>query len=296
MNQEQKQNEENKQGISFSEFLESVPPNKIVRIEPFNCDEHGESYKFKLPVIQLYCSSEFCSGARFFESEESNIYLRRKGRHELEFVEYSCKNCQQTHKIYAIAITLTKEEEPQGIAFKFGEFPSFGPPTPPKLIEIIGPDKELYLMGRRCENQGLGIGAYVYYRRVVENQKNRIFDKIISVVQKASPKDEVIKELQDAKNETQFSKAVESIKRALPESLLIEKHNPLTILYRALSEGVHDKSDRECLELAGNVRVVLTELAGRLAQALKDEAELKNAVSKLMTQKKQKANKASPHT
>jgi hypothetical protein len=49
-----------------------------------------------------------------------------------------------------------------------------------------------------------------------------------------------------------------------------------------LSTGLHDKSDEECLELAQSIRAVLVELAERLGQALKDEAELKTAVSRLM--------------
>ena len=63
-----------------------------------------------------------------------------------------------------------------------GEYdPPFGPPTPARVITLIGPDKEYYLKGRRAENQGMGIGAFSYYRRVVENQKNRIIDEVITI-------------------------------------------------------------------------------------------------------------------
>ena len=41
-------------------------------------------------------------------------------------------------------------------------------------MKLVGPDRDDFLKGRRCENQGLGVGAFIYYRRVVENQKNRI--------------------------------------------------------------------------------------------------------------------------
>lgn len=46
------------------------------------------------------------------------------------------------------------------------------------MISLIGPDKELYLQGRRSESRGFGIGAFSYYRRVVENQKSRIIEEI----------------------------------------------------------------------------------------------------------------------
>ena len=57
---------------------------------------------------------------------------------------------------------------------------------------------------------------------------------------------------------------------------------PLTLLHPALSEGIHAKTDEECLELATSIRVVLIELAERIAAALKEEAELKSAVSRLI--------------
>jgi uncharacterized protein YjaG (DUF416 family) len=86
----------------------------------------------------------------------------------------------------------------------------------------------------------------------------------------------------EAEAETQFSTAIEKIKAAIPESLRINGHNPLTLLHTALSEGLHEKTDEECLELATSIRLVLTELAERISTALKDEAELRDAVTKLL--------------
>src|SRR5690606_30885251 len=139
--------------------------------------------------------------------------------------------------------------------------------------------------GRRCENQGLGVGAFVYYRRVVENQKNRIFDEIIRVSQHLGADGQLLADLEAAKNETQFTKAVDTIKHALPQSLLVNGHNPLSLLHSALSEGVHELTDAQCLDLASSVRIVLIELADRLSQAMKDEVELNEAVNRLARKK-----------
>lgn len=45
---------------------------------------------------------------------------------------------------------------------------------------------------------------------------------------------------------------------------------------------MHELSDEQCLQVAHDVRVVLVELAERLGQALKDEAEINSAISRLM--------------
>ena len=68
----------------------------------------------------------------------------------------------------------------------------------------------------------------------------------------------------------------------MPQSLLIGGHyNPLTLLHKALSVGLHEQTDAYCLELAHDIRLVLGELAERLSSALKDEAELNEAVARL---------------
>jgi hypothetical protein len=94
---------------------------------------------------------------------------------------------------------------------------------------------------------------------------------------------ELIATLTAAKTENQFLKAVESVKDAMPQSLLIGgHHNPLTLLHKALSVGLHEQTDTRCLELAHDIRLVLGELAERLSVALKDEAELNAAVVLLL--------------
>lgn len=168
-----------------------------------------------------------------------------------------------------------------GEARKLGELPQLGPPVSPLVFKLVGPDRDLFLAGRRSENQGLGIGAFAYYRRVVESQKNRIFERIIRIAEKFDLDAELISELRKPQNETQFRKAVEAIKHAMPETLLMNGHNPLQLLYMALSKGIHEQSDEECLSRARDIRIVLTGLADRLAQLLKDEAELSEAVARL---------------
>jgi hypothetical protein len=185
------------------------------------------------------------------------------------------------------------EAHGSGDCYKFGELPPYGSPTPPRLLRLFEKERETYLKGRRCENQGLGIGAFTYYRRVVENQKNRILDEVIKVSRKTGAPPEMLQALDRAKNESQFSKALASVKDAVPQVLLINGcHNPLTLLHSALSGGLHEKTDEECLELAHTVRIVLVELADRLGQALKDEAELNTAITRLSQANKKNENRS----
>lgn len=262
--------------MSFAEFLESVPPSQDIAIENLT-DTKGN---VNIPQLQLYCGDELCGGTRFFRLDDrSNMFHITEDF--LLYLCYKCSNCLKSTKTFSLCLSKIDYKEKTGNAYKFGEYPVYGPPTPSKLIKMIGPDREIFLKGRRCENQGLGIGAFVYYRRVVENQKSRILDEIIKVATKIGASEDSLKKLKDAKQETQFSKALASVRDAIPQSLLINGQNPLVLLHSALSEGLHDRTDEHCLEIAQAVRIVLAELSERLSQALKDEAELNGAVSKL---------------
>ncbi len=278
--------------MSLVDFLESIPPNQLIAIGDLASREwhpdRGRSVdQLRTPDLQLHCPNDACNGTRFFRCVTQRNPVLPDNDFAFSYVSYFCSNCQNTRKIFSIGAKVDAEGSASGKAYRFGELPPFGPPTPTRLITLIGPDRDEFLKGRRCENQGLGVGAFTYYRRVVENQKGRILTQIAKVAAKLDAGPEQLTALQNAIGETQFSRALSIAKDALPQSLLINGHNPMGLLHGALSEGVHGRSDEECLEIAGSVRVVLAELSERLAQALKDEAELSKALATLMSRKRE---------
>lgn len=271
--------------IVFTEFLESRPPGTITNVTDLAQPRYYSSggyagHQLVTPDIQLHCANDACGGTRFYRRIGESPPDIPDNSWRFLYLTYQCSNCRNSEKTFSLAAQRDEGAE-TGRCYKFGELPEFGPLTAARLIKLIGPDRELFLKGRRCENQGLGIGAFVYYRRVVENQRNRILDEIIKVSRKLGAPAEAVEKLEAAKAETQFSKALSAVRDAIPQALLINGHNPLLLLHAALSDGLHDRTDEHCLELASSVRVVLAELSERLAQALKDEAELNRALAKL---------------
>jgi hypothetical protein len=98
--------------------------------------------------------------------------------------------------------------------------------------------------------------------------------------------------LEAARKETQFKKSMEMVKDAIPESLLISGHNPLTLLHTALSRGLHAQDDATCLALARDIRIVLTDLAEKISAALKEHAELTQALSRILQENSKKESGA----
>ena len=269
--------------VTMKQFLEEVPPGQTVFVsdlnETKNNNRGGFYYPINLPVLNLYCGTPVtCEGIRLFRSQsEANV---TPNQHEQRFLTYVCKNCSASIKIFAIRVR-PDGGGPGGVVWKFGEMPAFGPPLPARLLRLLGDDAGLFLKGRIAENQGLGIAAFAYYRRVVENQKGALLDELIRVSKVIGANSDVVAGLEKAKSGFQFAGAVEEVQAAIPPALLINNENPLTLLHNAFSRGLHAGSDAECLNDATAARVVLAEMVRRMADAMKDEAEIKSSVSRL---------------
>ena len=172
--------------VSFANFLEETPPSRNVEIAGL-CREKispngSKYYQLAHPEIELHC--EKCNGLRVFRFDDASAEIFDKTSETLQtFVTYECSNCQEVDNIFSLWAKRTSQTT--GTCYKFGELPVYGPRTPGRLIKLFEEERETFFKGRRCESQGLGIGAFVYYRRVVENQKNRILDEIIRVAEKS---------------------------------------------------------------------------------------------------------------
>ena len=253
---------EEKALIPFKEFLERVHPSLESNVSglwksPLASLVLSGQAPIELirPDLRLHC--ERCEGERTFRCEAEKVLLRMESANT-RVISYFCGDCREQEKSFSLSLIVNSHGS--GIAFKYGEKPPFGVPVPNKLLRLFGDDRENFLKGRRCENQGLGVGAFAYYRRVVENRKNDIFEEIIRVCETVGAPRELVEELGGAKKEISFTKAMEQIKTALPEGLLIGGHNPLLALHNALSIHLHNESDAKCLESAHDIQLVLTDL------------------------------------
>jgi hypothetical protein len=215
--------------IPFKEFLEAVHPSVVKRVAGLGQEKNrpiatGKYWGILTPPLRLFCPA--CEGERTFRSNEDYPPLTL-GTVNGMFMSYLCSDCRKATKLFSLWILPSKDG--RGRVYKYGEKPPFGVPVPNKLLRLFGSDGKTFSKGRHCENQGLGIGAFAYYRRVVENHKNEIFDQIINVCEtlKASPK--LIEELGRAKDEVSFTQAVRDIKTALPDAYCLARRTELGI-------------------------------------------------------------------
>lgn len=289
--------------IPWPEFLADTPPGRVHHVSRVWSDVVpdvqitgiGSGYatteptqlKLASPEIDLYCDSDQCSAVMAHDGElvHGDGPLHRD-KFASFMLSYVCRHCLVHTKLIAVMARTARLEgwkSSHGCAAKLGEWPPFGPHIPTKAIELFSPYRDLFFQGRRAESQGMGVGAFAYYRRVVESSKDLIFEQIIKVLKRTgSQKDSTFAaDLETAKKQPQFTTAVDSIKAALPESLMVKGKNPLLLLHKALSHDLHAGTDEEALEKAQAIRLVLVELAERMAHVMKDDRELTDAVKLL---------------
>ena len=135
--------------------------------------------------------------------------------------------------------------------------------------------------------------AYAYYRRIIENLIDKLLDMVPDLLD-GSDKEQYLKALEETKHNINASEKIDLVKDLLPESLRPGGVNPLSALHQSLSEGLHAKSDDECIELATSIRLVLTYLVEQIAQKRKSSAQFTDGMKKLLDKKSSKMKPKRP--
>ena len=266
----------------LNNFILNSPPSTMESYQ-INTNIPGLPVNINIPDLETYCQNDKCKerGSTQYKCAQSYLFFDERKMMYMEY-EYTCKNCTVNKLRFFLGALIPKNSTVVNL-IKIGEWPPLAHITPTKLLSIFGDKKDFYLKGKKCEREGLGIGAFVYYRRIVEETKNELFDLIISALKETNTEEQVISEFTKAKEQKSFERSVEKVKSIFPQELKIEGQNPLTLLHKALSIGVHKMSDKECLYKAKHIRIILFEFINRLNLVSEEKAELKEAIKKLST-------------
>lgn len=244
-----------------------------------------------LPVLRMHCNSDECSvdqnfdGIRLVTKQDSmNIF---KDIRSCQIATYKCRNCEEhVFMIFRLGYSKNEKGESQLVAIKIAQDPIPNNRIVQPVTEFLygTSDWSLYLKAAKLEEQGYGIAAMAYLRRVVNNTWDRLIDEMLLFAE--DPK--VIASLKQSKGAWQFEKAVDPVKLYIPSSFMIEGENPLVLMYNAFSGGLHSYSEERCLEVAKNARTVFERTLTNLEHLKKEKKEIKAAVSYLKKSHKSK--------
>ncbi len=277
---------------TLAQFLSSTPPSSEQGVKTAVTPEQYR-WKIELPAVLIHCSNKICSGQHWFDPADATVDLYfgdKKTFTDVKAWKYICRHCRTSIKTYAVLIRAVRPESVAALMLsesvlsmsKIGELPTFGVPAPQVLKGFLKDDAELFEKGRKSEAEGLGIGAFTYYRRIVDNQKAHLIGAVRSVAQMdGGSNPALVAALADAEAADGFTRAYEALKGHMPASLRISGHDPLQLLYDQTSHGLHNLSDAECLARAATIREVMSAMAARVQELLRSHEALARAVGQL---------------
>lgn len=147
---------------------------------------------------------------------------------------------------------------------KVGQFPMQAVRVPNSIEKRLGASADFYRKALTSRNEGYGIAAVAYFRRVVEDKTNELIDIVAEAAEAYSVPADEVKKIRAAKNEKTYEDKLKVAAEAIPEVLKPDGANPFQAMYGILSAGIHTQSEEECLQIADDTREIFDYLFDRL--------------------------------
>ncbi|HEC38108.1 MAG TPA: hypothetical protein ENI29_07720 [bacterium] len=195
---------------------------------------------------------------------------------------YICASCEKFNRIFSLRVGKNRQS-----IEKVGQYPPWDINIKKNLIKLLGEYSENYKKGKTCESQSYGIGAFAYYRRIVEDIIGELLEIIqdLMIGEELEKYQEVLEKVRNTKNST---KKIALVKDLLPPILKTEQFNPLKTIHDALSKGLHGRTDEECLEDADSIRTSLVFLVDAILSRRKGQQEYTKNMKKIIEKQRKR--------
>ncbi len=249
-------------------FLETYPLYKWIEFQATEDHEKYKDVKVHPPAVNLDCS--ICESKQTYRVYEDGSLANFGGHHDNNIyrLEYVCAGCKSANIEFLLFVHRSNGHDAESKKYlykmkiqKIGQFPAWSINPDPGISKLLGEHVDTYKKGLVCESQGYGIGAFAYYRRIVEDNVESLLNQIKELVEDET---DVVKGIEEVKAEHNTEQRIRIASTVLPESLQVAGNNPLSVIYSALSEGLHVQDDETCLNLAHNIREALTYLVHQI--------------------------------
>jgi hypothetical protein len=216
--------------------------------------------------IKMLCSHMKCGYETLWELPNTKVYFKN------DFVnqrEYECRNCGANTAYYCF---IWQEREKDNVFVKVGQFPELEERVPEGLEHSLGEfDVKLYKNALRMRNFNLGVAAVAYMRRVIENRMNDMLEILHESAITHNAPAALLARHEAIKKERRFSEKIDYAGELLPLSLRPPgKPNPMAILHELASEGLHAKTDEECVDIFDTCRKTFEYVFGKLRVETED--------------------------
>jgi len=233
------------------------------------------------PAINMHCS--ICGSDQTFNMV-NRYYEQRGASAPLKGVVvravYKCASCEESLRFFFLKLG------PEGnYVMKVGQEPPWDISLDRTLENMLGDHSEYYSKGLVCESQGYGIGAFSYYRRIVEEIIDELLLEIADLMTDEE-QERYLDTLEQVKTTTVTQDKIDLVKDLLPPILRPDGMNPLSMLHSVLSQGLHGELDEQSIELAMTVREVLIFLVNQVTASREAARSFTASMRKLLSRRK----------
>lgn len=263
--------------MPIKEFLEQYQLYRRFATDPAGYPPNiVQLYK---PNLHMYC--ERCDSEQTLSLDPQYAYSgkfdpREQPRGKTIAAFYKCTNCYEITRAFLIKIALDGTW-----MMKVGQYPQPIPDVGSSLARHLGDNLDNYRRGLACEAESFGIGAFAYYRRVLEDVLQSLLENIPDLMS-GEEKPRYEEALTRTKASHVAEEKIRLVKDLLPATLKMDGVNPLGVLYDALSGGLHGQSDQECMETAVLVRESLSFLVTQVLKTKQEKKEFSDNMKKLL--------------
>ena len=263
----------------------------------FKCNR--PEYVNRLPKININMHCSICKDTRTFilinryymknnfiiDIDKSNIVYPIEIYSYL-ILSYICASCRKFSRFFNLRVIGKSGTKSMEIE-KVGQYPPWNINIERNLKEILKNYSENYKKGKTCESQSYGIGAFAYYRRIVEDVIGELLESIqdLMIGEELEKYQEALEEVRKTKN---TADKIALVKDLLPPILKPEQFNPLKTIHDVLSKGLHGKTDEECLDDAELIRTSLVFLVNAILSRRKGQQEYTESMKKIIEKQRKK--------
>jgi len=219
----------------------------------------GDQVKVVPQHLSLFCDN--CNKDTFWET---HIYAGLNNKEGFTEKQYKCRNCGNRTVTYYFY--WNKQKNNTTLFFKVGQYPELEERVSDTLkTALSAEDLKVYKNALRMRNFNLGIAAVAYMRRVVENRMSDMLEVLYEAARVHNAPPEVLSKHEEMMKEKRFSVRVDYAGDLLPESLRPKgQPNPMAILHELASEGLHIKTDEECVDIFDACRQTFEFVFGKM--------------------------------
>jgi hypothetical protein len=245
--------------------------------------------------ISFDCWHEKCSKETSWLRTDEPVVVgssERGGRpadYDIKSCSYRCVKCQEyvltvVYRVIERGKTVVRPRLATGVSsrptdppavvnvvtqvMKVGQYPAPSVTLPKDLERNLGEDAaQFYRRARICRNNGFGLAAATYIRRVVEDKTNELIELAAEVAESHQLDEATVAAIRLAADSTVYTRFEDKLQYAstvFPATLLVGDYNPLKTLYSLVSEGIHGLSEEECISIADDTSAVFEYLFSKL--------------------------------